>query len=245
MSKYKLKLGEDAEFIYCEQGTDEWQGFRAGKCTASRAAAVMAKGKGELFGKGAKTYLNEIIAERITKLYKKLEGIEALEWGKRLEDEARQHYIELTGNKVQQVGFVKASEYVGCSPDGLLIGEDGELVGLLEIKCPINNEKVVAYFTDGLTDVGYKAQVQMQMLITGAPYTDFVVYSPNFPADMGVYIERVEADEAYQSRLVERLEAFSVLIDETEQQIRTTQKHKPLKRSDDSLEITKQRSFVV
>ena len=163
------------------QGTDEWIRVRLGKLSASKAQTIATNGK------GLDTLIFEKVAEILTN--KPLDSYknEAMENGSQTEDEARQIYELQTGNKVEQVGFVELSEYIGCSPDGL-VGDDG----LVEIKCP-TPKVFTEYLYSGKVDTKYYAQMQMQMYVTDRKWCDYVVYHPDFQTPC--VIKRIDRDE--------------------------------------------------
>ena len=74
---------------------------------------------------------------------------------------------------IEQVGFVELDEYVGCSPDGL-IGTGGGL----QLKCKMDREhlKQVIYGDDEI-DSAHVWQMQMEMLVTGRKWWDYVCYN--------------------------------------------------------------------
>lgn len=186
--------------IECEQGSDEWINCRIGKLTASNAQSIAKNGA------GLKTYVTEILAEKYSTAEREKYTNEDLERGKELEETARSLYELQTGNTVKQVGFCELDEYVGASPDGL-VGEDG----LIEVKCP--NDK--NHFTNVVTekiDTKYQWQIQMQLLVTGREWCDFVSFNPNFTKDL--LIIRVVKDEKMQERLLVGLESGRKLIKE-------------------------------
>ena len=107
-----------------------------------------------------------------------------------------QIYIEKkTGNHVHNCGLVVNPTFpcIAASPDGKVC-ENG-ITGLLEVKCPysirdmkinsaldINNQKDFHLHREGGSIVLKKKhlywfQVQGQLLVTGAPFCDFVTYT--------------------------------------------------------------------
>jgi exodeoxyribonuclease (lambda-induced) len=111
-----------------------------------------------------------------------------------------------TGNTVTEVGYCQLDDYSGCSPDGF-IGEDG----LIEIKCPCDSV-FVRYLYDKKVDPKYYAQMQMQMLVTGRKWCDYVVFNQNF--EKSIVIKRIELDEESQVKLNFGLEQGKTKIKE-------------------------------
>jgi len=159
-----------------EQGTPEWHACRKGKMTASNAQAIASAGA------GLTTYIYELMAEKYSNATKESYTNEHIERGNLLEADARTLYELTTGRTVKEVGFVEMNEYVGMSPDGIV-----EEKGLIEIKCPAD-VKHMKIILDGESaiDSAYIWQVQMQMLVFGAEWCDFISYNPNFTKSMVV-----------------------------------------------------------
>ena len=183
------------------QRSPDWYAVRLGKLTASKAQAI-----GNC-GKGLETLCWEKAAEIITgKGPEQLENADITR-GVELEDEARGAYTIETGNFVQQIGFVEYGEYAGCSPDGL-VGDDG----LIEIKCK-NDVNHLQLLAEKHPDSQYQWQMQMQMLVTGRKWCDFVSYNPNF-TDNPIIIIRVYPDKEMQDKLKEGIEKGTKRIKE-------------------------------
>ena len=134
-----------------------------------------------------------------------------------------QKYMNKIGHpvNVKPAGFFVSSKlYVlGCSPDGMVIyhnfGSGGDAFGLLEIKCP--SSKFTVNPADVCSDKNfylemqdstptlkrnheYYDQVQGQMGLTGAKWSDFVVYTK-----VGMTIERIPFDQEHWHQLREKL----------------------------------------
>lgn len=161
----------------CEQGTEVWFNCRRGKMTASHAQAIGNNSK------GLDTYILEIMSEYYSAKDRESYSNEHLDRGNELEPIARSIYSLETGNEVTQVGFCELNEYVGASPDGM-VNEDG----LLEIKS-IDDKGYFKYLLNGVEaiDSGYIWQMQMQLLVTGRKWVDFVAYNPNYKKSMCIF----------------------------------------------------------
>jgi len=166
-----------------KQLSEEWFKIREEKMTASHAQAI-----GNI-GKGLDSYIKNMMAESYSRAEKEQFFNKDTERGNELEDQARSIYIFETGRDVVEVGFIKHSEYAGCSPDSL-VDEDGGL----EIKCPKDTE----YFNyllekEKAIDTKYIWQIQMSLLITGRKWWDFMAYNPNL--DPSYFIYRIYPDQ--------------------------------------------------
>jgi len=181
-----------------EQGLEAWLKARLGIPTASRFKEIITPAKGEK-SKSYKTYLFELLAERMTQDKEDSYTNEWMQRGNELEAAARSAYEFLYEVEVQQVGLVlNDAGTIGVSPDGL-IGEDGGL----EIKCPKAANAVRYMVEDAMPDV-YKPQVQGNLWITGRQWWDFVVYHP----DLDLFVKRIYRDEAYIKKMEQHITAF-------------------------------------
>jgi hypothetical protein len=178
-----------------EQGTPEWLAARLGKPSASMFSKLIT-----MTGKpsaSADAYINQLLGERLTGKSEPHYTSEAMILGTEREPLARADYEFISGNKVDQVGFIlDDSESYGCSPDGL-IGEDGGL----EIKCPAQTTQA-GYWRDKQSGVKkYYQQIQGCMWVTGRKWWDFFSYHPDMPH----VLVRVKRNEEYIEKLSEQV----------------------------------------
>lgn len=185
------------------QGSPEWHRFRAGKITASAFADVMTGGK----GKTRRSYMMRLIAERLTGKPQESFTSREMQWGIDCEPQARALYEFVTGNEVRQVGMVMRSEWVGCSPDGL-VGDDGGI----EIKCPNTSTHIGYCIANELPD-DYRWQVQGCLWVTGRAWWDFVSFDPRLPQRM-IHVVRCLPDEKMHAELAEGVEKFEAELAE-------------------------------
>ncbi len=170
-----------------EQQSPEWFNVRKLKATASHATAI-----GNC-GKGLDTYVLEIVAEYLSSADKEQFSNKHTDRGNELEPQARAIYELTTGKDVKQVGFIEHNDYVGCSPDGLIDDDGG-----LEIKC-IDDVGYLKMLLGEEISSDYQWQIQMNLLITGRKWWDFVAYNPNFK--QSIIIKRVVPDKDKQEKL--------------------------------------------
>ena len=190
------------EYHNVVQGSDEWHALRAGRVGGSEADALLVTGKGSVLGTGAKTMAYKKMAQiHFPDDFEPPYQSAAMQRGNELEMEARIAYESKTGAFVQEVGYISYGEYFGFSPDGII--EDG---GLIEIKCPLGPE-IIRFLATGEIDKSHIAQMQWGMMITGAPYCDYVVYHPAYE----VIINRVEPDEVAFEKFRENMAAYETL----------------------------------
>jgi hypothetical protein len=178
-----------------EQGTDAWLAARLGKPSASCFSKLIT-----MTGKpsaSADAYINQLLGERLTGKSEPHYTSEAMILGSEREPLARADYEFITGNKVDQFGFIlDDSQSYGCSPDGL-IGDDGGL----EVKCPAQTTQA-GYWRDKQSGVKkYYQQIQGCMWVTGRKWWDFFSYHPDMPH----VLVRVKRDQDYIDKLSEQV----------------------------------------
>jgi putative phage-type endonuclease len=190
-----------------EQGSPEWLASRLGRPSASMFGKLIT-GSGKP-SSSAESYINEMIAERLTGRSKPFYTNEHMERGNALEPEAREAYEFITDYEVQETGFIlDDSEEFGCSPDGLVVDHS---LGL-EIKCPSDSVHV-SYLRAGKVPAKYYQQVQGCMWITGRECWDFMSYHPEMPH----LLVRMERNEKFIEAMAEQvLAAVETITTETE-----------------------------
>ena len=180
------------------QGTEEWLKARLG---------VTTKG---LRSTSFNSYVNALIAEKLTGDPTYVKITEPMERGTSLEDEARAMYQLIEEVDVRQVDFIKHPNMeVGCSPDGLIDKEQNGLIGGLEIKCPLQGTHV-EYLRAGKLPSKYLLQVQGCMFVTGRGFWDFMSYHPK----MRPFMIRTYRDDDLINELVTNLQEAVLMIDE-------------------------------
>jgi hypothetical protein len=189
--------------IDCEQGSDEWIAARLGIPSASMYGKIITtQGK---WSTQADTYINQLVAEKLTGEPTPFYQNEHMARGTELEPDARKMYEFIKDVEVQEVGFcLHDTLEAGASPDGL-IGDDGGL----EIKSPAPATHV-EYLRGGKLPSKYKQQVMGCLWITGREWWDFMSYHPS----MKPLIVRVQRDEDYIAELEACVSKAVKLIEE-------------------------------
>lgn len=164
----------------CEQGTLEWTKLHFGIPTASGLDNLITPEFKLREGETPKTYLYKKVAEKLQG--RPLIDLSAssfmLEQGMIVEEEARPWYELEYEKSVRKVGFISTDDgRFGCSPDGLIEGEDCGI----EIKSPAAHTHV-KYLVNGVLPKEYTAQVLGSMFATGFKKWVFVSYRRGFPA---------------------------------------------------------------
>jgi len=151
------------EQVHLEQGTQEWLDWRRGKRMASETAAVM----------GISPFSSPSQVRKIKQGHGKTFVTDAMQRGHDEEPRAREAYEAATGT-LYQPGVFQDGDY-GASVDGITMEGDQ----LLEIKTPAkgrDSDRWNEVAEGAISDYDY-AQVQHQMMVTGAADCVFLVWS--------------------------------------------------------------------
>ena len=159
------------------QGSEEWHAMRRGRPTASQFSRIITSKTGAL-SKSADDYISELIAECFCPEWVDFAGNKYTDRGTELEPEARAAFEAHTGLEVHQVGFCTREDgYVGCSPDGLIMGADSHWIQGAEFKCPAPKTHV-GYVREGVLPDAYVQQVHGSMAVTGLNSWHFFSFFP-------------------------------------------------------------------
>lgn len=167
--------------LTCEQRTPEWFTARAGRLTASVAGDMLATIKtGEAAAR--RNLRIKLVLERLNhRVYESSYVSPAMQVGIDREAEARAYYEALTGNAVENTGFVQHNDHMaGASLDGCVFGQFGGIWKILELKSPEPSAHLAVIRT-GKIGAAYEAQVLHSLWITGAESCDWMSYQPEFP----------------------------------------------------------------
>ncbi len=116
---------------------------------------------------------------------------------------------------VRRTGFILHHELpIGVSLDGDL----DNLTGLVEVKCP-RPANHWANLEAGIVPPDYIPQLVHGHLVTGAAYTDFVSFCPDF-GPLALFVVRYERDEAAVASYRLMLEQFLGEVEKEEAAIR-------------------------
>jgi len=164
----------------CEQNTLEWSRLHFGIPTASGLDSLLTPEFELRKGETPKTYVFKKVAEKLQG--RPLIDLSAssfmLEQGMIVEEEARPWYQLEYDKRIKKVGFITTDDGLfGCSPDGLIEGEDCGI----EIKSPAAHTHV-KYLVNGVLPKEYVTQVYGSMYATGFKRWIFVSYRRGFPA---------------------------------------------------------------
>ena len=151
------------EQVYLEQGSQEWLEWRRGKRMASETAAVM----------GISPYSSPAQVRKEKQGRGRTFVTDAMQRGHDEEPRAREAYEAATGT-LYQPGVFQYGDY-GASVDGITLEGDQ----LLEIKTPAKGKESDRWqeVAEGAISEYDYAQVQHQMMVTGAADCVFLVWS--------------------------------------------------------------------
>jgi predicted phage-related endonuclease len=206
-----------------EQNTSEWNQLHVGIPTAGCLDQLLTpKGeprKGEMprtlaFKKAAEAWRGKPLIDMQTSTPW------ACEQGMFLEEVGRPFFELETGKKVTEVGFITMDDGLfGCSPDGLIEGEDCGL----EIKSPAAHTHVKYLFNGSLPDE-YVAQVMGSMFATGFPRWQFLSYRRGFPP----LLLEIQRDQVWMDAIDAALKSFHVLLREAMKRMRALEERQQL-----------------
>jgi len=173
-----------------EQWTEKWLKVRKWVVTGTKLKGVLGWPKAQL------TEYYTLLAEKYVE-DEDLKAWEIIERGNELEWIAKANYEELTGNKVEEVGFIIRDERHGLSPDWIILDEDcGLYKWAIEIKCPMWKNYVKYLLEDKIPDE-YKWQVVNYFLVMeDLEWLDFVIYNPDVSSEIpSIHIIKVTRED--------------------------------------------------
>jgi len=192
------------------QGTDEWLAVRAGKITSTAGKPLLQVGKEEMgFGKGAITELYKILDERLSgEPRDSFGGSKATEFGHESEGLGRLEYERRNFVKVEEVGFISKTDFIGTSPDGIMEkmkrGFEGKSLPVEHIRIKDTNKPVDAHVF----------QCQWNLWCTGWDDWDLVYHSPRLPKSCNYVEFNLKPDLALHAKLDEVTSKFIILLDD-------------------------------
>ena len=182
------------DIIEAEQRSPEWFAARAGRVTGSRAEAIFSTRKDGKETAARRDYRTELALERlIGRALDDGNGYQNSDMrrGVELEPDAFARYEAETGTLVRRTGFLASKDRpIGVSLDG----DVNDFAGVVELKCP-RPANHLGYLRAGVLPADYLPQIVHGQLVTGAEWTDFVSYCPQFPDELQMFIVRYVRDE--------------------------------------------------
>ena len=189
------------KILNLQQRSQEWFEARLGVITGSRAKNI--------FKSNNLTFVDELIAERMTGQREETFTSKAMEHGILFEPEALKAYNEVSEFEAEEVGFCVHDNYywLAVSPDALIFDPFKTLaIGAVEIKCP-SSKKHIEYIRQNRVPTEYKYQVlHYFIVIDSLQFLDFVSYDPR-NKEKPLHIVRVTREEL-QSEIEETFACY-------------------------------------
>jgi exodeoxyribonuclease (lambda-induced) len=202
------------------QQSPEWYAARKAVVTGSRFKDARDRLKNGNPSSKCTGYAMDTARERVGGTVPPVFQNAAMRTGQVQEPEARIAYEALTGNLVQEVGFITTDDGLfGLSPDGL-IDDDG----VIEIKTMVSSATLFQAVADG--DISeYIDQCNGYLWLLGRQWVDLVLWCPDLePLGLQMTIHHITRDEAAIEALEADLMAFSKLVAEFEHKLRSKAK---------------------
>ena len=179
--------------IDVEQGSEQWRQARCGLVTASRAADVLAKLKGNGEAAARRDLRTQLVLEKI--VGQPLDDgfvSQDMARGTALEADALASYEAATGELLQRVGFLRHNTLdAGYSPDGVI----GDYVGLAEAKAPRPANHLRTLRNPSVVPPEHVAQLTHALWLTGAAWIDLISYCPQFPEHLQTVVIRLRRED--------------------------------------------------
>lgn len=183
----------------------EWLLARRGKITGSRLKDIVVKR-----GTGKKIGFYELIAER---LGIPADGENPMDRGTRLEEEATQEFIKVTGKKVDTSLVIWTrddNENIAISPDGIIGKKEA-----LEVKCLASARHIEALITQKIPDE-YEFQVLQYFIVNDKlEKLYFAFYDPRILAKPFFVLEKTRKE--LQEQIDEYLEYQKNVLKEVDE----------------------------
>lgn len=206
------------------QGTEDWKRARLGIATASSFHRILTEKRLTLSEKRL-DYIREILACWVLDdpdLDFTGRGL-ALERGNQMEQEARdffslEHDWEILsgGFATREVGDgVFMSGTVGCSPDGRIVDDSGNVISGFELKNPYLHTHIGYLAERGSLTADYRLQVQGGLWVTGWPRWTIASYSPL----LSKVVEIVEPDPAVFAALDSEIPKFCADLERMKEEL--------------------------
>ena len=201
-----------------EQRSPEWYAIRLGLLTGSCANEMLATIKSGGEAAGRRNLRVRLMLERVTGKSQESDFVsDDMQVGIEREAEARAYYEAESCHLVSCVGFLRHTELMaGCSPDGVI----GDFEGLLSVKCP-KPATHLEYVKSGQIPTEYLRQTTHEMWMSGAQWTDFVSFNPDFPEPLRLKLVRVKATALGLPMYDAAARAFLAEVDREVEAVRT------------------------
>ncbi len=203
--------------IEAEQRSPEWYTARLGVFTSSEIYRLMTKPKlkGEVLSEGAKTYILEKVAEKLTGIDRYSYSLsafneevfitQAMQWGIDNEPLAKKHLARLNNWTIEETTFIKVDSLnYGGSGDGWI----REINGALEVKC-LNTVNHLSEIRDS-QDVKSNLPKRFWQVLSDAYLRECDVavlawFEPRIPNDFGLFTKQFNVEQADVNEMMEKI----------------------------------------
>ena len=218
---------------YAAQQSEAWDKIRLGKFTASTIHNLMSdprskadKEAGKL-SQTAHKYVVQKAMEILTGESQEDAYGRAIDWGNEWEAHALGELEKALAGSLDLSNFViehkppfkTFNEYSGASSDALIKNKSGDVLMVVEMKCPFNSVNHYMHSTvesgPDLLDVNsdYYYQIQMNCLVHGCTAGIFASYDPRQPEHRRLSWCRVEVDIEVLDDMCQRMERARAELD--------------------------------
>ncbi len=183
------------EIIDVKQRSQRWFDLREGKVTGT--AAIHLKNHSVSYAANKSNYRSSYSSY-------------AMERGRKLEPIGISKFADEYGFDVETIGFVNSLVYekAGFSPDGVIMGDSGEIKTIVEHKA-FNRERHLRCARKIEESVMY--QIQFGMFVTGAKDAYLVLYNPDlFPYDKELIVKHIHRDGEIMSLFRDRYRNYKI-----------------------------------
>lgn len=156
-----------------DQGTEQWLQLRCGKITGTRFKRLFSTKWLEL--------LDLVVSEKLTGNLNESDYVsEDMQRGKDYEPLAAHKYSQHTGTTLYTAGFIQhpSIEFIGMSPDRLIINSEATVIGAVEFKCPNPNTHVRYIRQNKLPSEHLYQTIYPFFISDKIQYVDFVSFCP-------------------------------------------------------------------
>jgi hypothetical protein len=179
-----------------EQRSPEWKASRVGNVGGSEAIGLTTPARMKTL---VLTKATEILTGEIEEIYVN----DAMQRGIDNEERVVLDYELSKGVPVRECGQVLNTDYpcAALSPDGLLIDENNNVYGAVEIKCPSSKTHIQTVLEGAYAKKNEAQLIHYFMMIPTLEYVDFISWDDRVP-HMETYTYRVKREDV--EKLIEK-----------------------------------------
>lgn len=205
------------DYHFKEDAEAAWRMIKWGKFSASEIHNLMSRGRDQMFGEGAWSYIHRIAREAMTAFNDDENNMsKAMFKGKMKEAEAFNYYRQIIGiNSLEYFGggnplFEHYTKDSGASPD-CLYRRKNEVRWGAEFKCPTSKvhwdyiRNIKDQFDLQKIDPLYYGQCQFGMMTFKTDLWHWCTYNEYYPVKWRMHLIEIKTDISYQTNLKVRI----------------------------------------